>query len=535
MSDNMSTSSHRRPVSCSALGLFVLAATVLGGTTLLPETADARWVRYAVVIGHNQSDDPNLAPLRYADDDAVKHAALLKMMTEKTVLLADLDEPSRRTFGAVKTKAPTRSNIMDALRDVRADMAKDLKRGDKPVLYFVYSGHGNYDQEGRGYVHIQGGRLTTRDLYYDVLGPSEGSSPHHVVLMVDACNAALLVNSRGSDRRKVRSTSLKLEAYPNVGVILSASSVGEVHEWGKLLSGIFSHELRSAMLGAADINDDREISFPELAAFIASANAQVKNEVYRLKPYIRPPLSAPNMPLISLDDARFPARIRLDGKLSGRAHLLDRELLRYADFNKPAGHGFWLALPGSDGFILVHDGKEYLVDPGARGDIQLSDLRRRDQTVLSKRGAHEYFEARLFAQPHAPAGAAAWLETEYEKTLVVERFELVPWYENNGAWAVLGGGLASMTAAGVLHGLAQSQLNELSSTPQNYWYNEARSEAATAATWQNTAYGLYAVGAASIIGSVLWFALDRKVETTRYVPPLEIDVTPTGVLLRKSF
>lgn len=515
----------------------LMVASVLAIVLLVPVDGQAadRWARFAIVIGHNDSDDTELAPLRYADDDAVKHAQLLRMMTRKTLLLTSLDEPSRRTFGVVAAKAPTRANIMEALEEVRGDMAAARAKGEKPLLYFVYSGHGNYDQEGRGYVHIADGRLTTRDLYYDVLGPSEGSNPHHIVLMVDACNAALLVNSRGSDRRKVRSSSLKLEAYPNVGVVLSASSVGEVHEWGKLLSGIFSHELRSAMLGAGDLNDDRQVSFPELAAFVASANSQVKNEVYRLKPYIRPPLSAPNMPIVALDETAFPARIRLSGSLSGRAHLMDRELLRYADFHKADGHAFWLALPGQDGFILANGDQEYLVPAGAKGDLRLEDLQVRQQSVVSKRGAHEYFEKRLFARAHAPGSATQWLEEEYEKTLVVERYDLVPWYDNVGAWTVLGGGIASLATAGVLHGLAQKRMDELGSNPGNYFYDDARSQLDTAQVWQNAAYGLYAVGAAGVVGSVLWFALDRRVETSRYVPPLEVDISPNGVILRKSF
>ena len=45
--------------------------------------AQAGWVRYALVVGYNYSDDPGLKPLRYADDDAVKHAQLLSLTTNK--------------------------------------------------------------------------------------------------------------------------------------------------------------------------------------------------------------------------------------------------------------------------------------------------------------------------------------------------------------------------------------------------------------------------------------------------------------------
>ena len=80
-------------------------------------------------------------------------------------------------------------------------MNKAREAGDRPILYFVYTGHGNYDAEGRGYVHLADGRFTTRDLYHHVIAPSRGDP---VILLVDACNAALLVHSRGARRSRPR-------------------------------------------------------------------------------------------------------------------------------------------------------------------------------------------------------------------------------------------------------------------------------------------------------------------------------------------
>lgn len=493
-------------------------------------TATAGWARYALVIGYNDSDDSDLAALRYADDDAVKYAQLLKVTTKRTVLLTALDADSKRVFGAQNAKAPTRKNVFAALKSLRAQMARDKARGDQPVLFFVYSGHGNYDQEGRGYVHLADGRLTTRDIYYDVLGPTEGETPHHVVLMVDACNAALLVNSRGSDRRKVRRTSLKLEDYPNVGVILSSSSVGEVHEWGKYLSGIFSHEVRSALLGPADLNDDAKVSFAELAAFVATANAEVHNEIYRVKPYIRPPLSAPNMPLMSFADAKFPARVRMEGRFQGKTHLLNSELLRYADFHKSAGHTFWLGVPSSGGFRLVSGKSEYVVPKGAKGDLTLAQLVKTDRTVLAKRGPDEYFEERLFARAQGPAAAREWLRKNYQDSLVVERFERIEWYRNGAAWSLLGSGLGALGGGLAFHVAA---LNAADEAP--VWADDGRFVNERIETNMTAAYAMYGVGGAAAIGSVVWFVLDKRFETTKYRPPLKVNVTPGGVTLSTDF
>src|SRR5690606_23824865 len=98
---------------------------------------------------------------------------------------------------------------------------------------------------------------------------------------------------------------LDLADFPNVGVVLASSQLGETHEWGRYLAGVFSHEVRSGLLGAADLDDDQKIGFAELAAFVASANARVTNPTIRITPYVRPPLTDPNLALVDLAAARL--------------------------------------------------------------------------------------------------------------------------------------------------------------------------------------------------------------------------------------
>jgi hypothetical protein len=514
----------------SRLGLVRLWLVV--GLVLVASSAHAGWARYALVIGYNDSDDSNLKRLRYADDDALKYSELFSFVGDKTILLAKTDKDTRRMMGKRSMRAPTRANVLHALKSLRAQMALAVARGDKPILYFVYSGHGNYDKAGRGYVHLADGRWTTRDLYYHVLGPSQSGIKHHVVLIVDACNAALLVNSRGSTLRRSRGTSLKLENYPNVGLILSSSSVGEVHEWGRYLSGIFSHEVRSGLLGPADLNDDRKISFAEIAAFVRAANAEVKNANYRVKPYIRPPLTAPNMPIVSLRKARFPAMVRVGPEFRGRAHLLNSELIRYVDFNKSHGQGFWLGVPGHGSFALVHGNTEYIVPAGSRGKLKLAELTRRSRTQISARGVSAYFDKRLFARPFGRKDAQKWLMNDYTTDLVVERFEVVAWYENKGAWTLLGGGLAALSSAVTMHTLAFGAHDD--ATTAIHARDRQRFNA-LASRNETIAGALYGVGGAAVVGSILWFALDESYRITRYQPPIRVQLTPMGIQLKAKF
>ncbi len=507
---------------------------------LLTSTASAaepdNWARFAIVIGYNASDDTALAPLRYADDDAVKHAQLLGLTTERTELLTDLDADSQRAFDGVRYVAPTRANVLRALASMRTDMAKARARGASPVLFFVYSGHGNYDQEGRGYVHLRDGRFTTRDLYYEVLGPTESPEPYHVVLVIDACNAALLVNSRGGPvRRRAAETSLKLESYPRVGVILSSSGAFEVHEWGRLLSGIFSHEVRSALMGAGDLDDDGEVSFPELSAFVAAANSKIKNETFRIRPYIRPPLSAPNMPILSFATARFPARVRVDSRLAGRAHLLSTELLRFADFHRAADTGFWLGLPSTEGFTIVAGDREYVIPQGARGDLTVASLSVRPRSTMAGRSTDQYFEERLFAEPLSRESGSSWLEGEYETSLLVERNDRVPWYDNGGAWALSAGGVGLLGAAIGLHLTGRLDIDDYESCRSCFTSAEAKTHLDQADKMLNGAYAAYSIGGAALLGGILWFVLDERFENSTYRPPLQLDISPTSIQLHGTF
>jgi hypothetical protein len=516
-----------------ATGLSLLSLLALLATALPTTPARAADRRFALVIGHNGSDDPALAPLRYADDDAMRYAELLEHVAERVTVLTELDDDTRRLVGRLTLPQPTRRAVIASLTALRTHMDAARAAGDRPVLYFVYSGHGNYDAEGRGYVHLADGRFTTRDLYHHLFQPS-GADP--VILLVDACNAALLVNSRGAgERRPVQPSRLNLESYPNVGVILSSSSVGETHEWARYLAGVFSHEVRSGLVGPADLNDDGRITFAELAAFVAAANDEVKNPTVRISAYVRPPLTDPELPLVDFNRlgagaARFPTRVRVDGAFSGRAYVVDQDLVRYADFHAAPGQPFTLALPErSGGFVLVHDSDEYVIAAGAQGDLALADLTRRRRTVLSARGNHsEYFDRTLFHRPFGRSFANGYLRHDYLDSLAVERPVPAPWYDNTPAWATLGMGVAGLIAGGATYGAAAAAADDAAATP---WADERLQRNADAASLGTAGGVMLGVGAAAVVGSALWFALDRPLQTERYRPPLEIQVGPTGVTL----
>ena len=525
---------------------FGIALAVLSMTVpllLIQGIATAKSERhYALVVGHNSSTDANLAPLRYADDDAIRYFELFDLIADEAILMTTPDKETTRLYPNAKSVPPTRDAVFSALADFRQSMQKDLAQGIKPVLYFVYSGHGSYDDDGSGFLYLADGEFTTRDLYDQVISPNKDAN---VVLMVDACNAALLVHSRGPsapvvDREEAPPSLRRLEDFPHVGVILSSSTVGEVHEWGRYLSGVFSHEVRSAMLGPGDLDGDRKVTFAELAAFVSAANEHVSNPTIRLTPYIRPPLNRPDLPVIDLEATPFPARVKIGADSKGQGHLLDAQLIRYMDFHIASGKDFEIGLvDASRGWVVVQGKQEWLIDEGKTGTVPLTEITPRQRTVIGKRSAtSEYFDRTLFQQRYTTDYARNFLENDYMASLTVERMVVAPWYENTLAWTLVGSGVA-IAASGIpftvdanhFHNkasIAYSNPGALTTTELSH-FNTSMQDA------QSTAGILYGIGGAAVISGILTFVLDRDIIIDRYQPPIEILFGENGIRLQGRF
>src|SRR6202011_1444656 len=79
------------------------------------------------------------------------------------------------------------------------------------------------------------------------------------------------------------------ELFPNVGFLLSSSAGTDSHEWDEFQGGVFSHEVLSALRGAADADSDGAVSYAELGAFVLKANAAVPNARFRPRFTVHPP------------------------------------------------------------------------------------------------------------------------------------------------------------------------------------------------------------------------------------------------------
>ncbi|RKH28549.1 caspase family protein [Corallococcus sicarius] len=271
---------------------------------LLAPKAFADTVRRALVIAHNGSDDPALAPLRYADDDGVLWAETLKRLGVDTTLLVDPDEPTRKAGSLVLkgARAPTREAVDQAVKRLQAASLADHAAGHQVDVLIVYVGHGNTDDAGRAYFTLADSRLDRTNLYSEVVDPL-GADYVHVI--ADACRASGVVGRRGGTPDAALLAELRgvlareqLASRPNVGALFAESDDGETHEWSRIRAGVFSHVARSGLLGGADINGDGQVEYSELAAFVAASLHGVKGMPARLSVNAFAPTASPRRPLV---------------------------------------------------------------------------------------------------------------------------------------------------------------------------------------------------------------------------------------------
>ncbi|RKH54992.1 caspase family protein [Corallococcus llansteffanensis] len=345
------------------LEMLLGAALLLAAPEALADT-----VRRALVIAHNGSDDPALAPLRYADDDGVLWAETLKRLGVDTTLLVDPDE-STREAGSLMLKAaraPTREAVEQAVKRLQAASLADHAAGRQVDVLIVYVGHGNTDDAGRAYFTLADARLDRTSLYSEVVDPL-GADYVHVI--ADACRASGVVGRRGGTPDAALLAELRgvlareqLASRPNVGALFAESDDGETHEWSRIRAGVFSHVARSGLLGGADINGDGQVEYSELAAFVAASLHGVKGMPARLSVNAFAPTAAPRRPLVGPapegPSVTFPAGFeyaRLSVEDADGQRLVDvrRSPQQWTQILLPPRDVYWVRAPDAEARVTL--------------------------------------------------------------------------------------------------------------------------------------------------------------------------------------
>lgn len=381
-------------------------------TVFAAATASAAEKAFAVIVGQNESVNAGVTPLKYADDDAARYFELFQPITEQVELLAVLDAETQRVHKALPAlaRSPTRANLMAALARMNAAMTKARAEGHVPVFYFVYVGHGHVSESGQGYVSLLDGALTGEQLWTEVVSASTAEFNH---LVLDACNSYLMVARRGAEEVRDDSgpdASLAIRSYldatrvgrfPNTGMIVSTSQAKETHEWSVFRGGVFSHEVRSALSGAADSNGDGRIEYSEVEAFLAAANLAVDDPRARIEAFVQPPSIDHNRPAVDLAQTRFQSFVRIPSALSGRLYLEDDRGVRYAEMNKTSETETVIALVNAGHYFLRGPEGELKVELQP-GTVDLATLKFNAPSQAPRGSVGEAFRDHLFAIPYGP-------------------------------------------------------------------------------------------------------------------------------------
>jgi hypothetical protein len=364
---------------------------------------------FALIIGSNLSVDPDLPPLKYADDDAASYLDLFRVLGARTYLLSRLDDNTRRLHAQAAAEAlePRRAALEQAVAQITADVTRARDRQVDTVLYIVYAGHGNV-RDGEGYVTLEDMRITGGDLARIVA--SIPATRVHII--VDACASYYLAYSRGpgGERRPLSGfqDSSQLASDPRVGLLLSTSSARESHEWDGFQAGVFSHEVRSGLYGAADADGDGRVSYREIAAFIGRANGAIPNDRFRPQVLARAPRESDT--LLDLRHG-LERRLDIDGAHAAHYWLEDSRGVRLLDVHNGSGQAVHLVRPSPDGPIYVRragDDTEYVLAPSP--DVEsLADLEGGPARVAARGAAHEAFGL-LFSLPFDRDVVATYVE-----------------------------------------------------------------------------------------------------------------------------
>lgn len=401
-------------------GTIVVAAglwLVFAGAPVRAQALGAP-ARFAIVIGNNRAASERAGALRFADDDALAAHQLLVGAGVHSVLLTRLDDASRELHpGTVPDGLPRWTDLVAAFDRLVADMRRERAAGHTVELFLFYSGHGDVEH-GEGYVLLEDQHFT-RSLLAGLLERSPATRNH---VVVDACKSYFLAFEKGPGGRRTRfsgSFAAPAELSParlaNTGFVLSTSSDRDSHEWERFGGGVFSYQVRSALLGAADVDQDGRISYAELGAFLTTASQAVTNPRFRPDFLIRPPGGTAGDLTQTLLGWDAPARsaVVLDEPV-GHVYIETAAGERVLDVHPAPRQELVVRIPdGRPVFVRRDDasGGEYLV--AANGRVRVSELAARPGAIGRRGAAQLAFEA-LFAVPFGATSVedfrARWTE-----------------------------------------------------------------------------------------------------------------------------
>jgi hypothetical protein len=406
------------------LGVAALGLSVLASSSVVAASTNKK---FAIVIGSNHPGRSGLPALLYADDDAVRSFEILRAQGVEALLLTTFDEETKTSYpwAVPLARAPDRATIVEAVERILDDVARAKQAGESVDFFFVYSGHGGFTDAGEGALYLSDGVFSRQDLYERVLSRSTADFNH---LVVDACDAYFFVSSRG-DRdgvdRRLDARARKylddrtLDRFPNTGAILATSRAAQAHEWSEYQGGVFSHQVRSALLGAGDVDGDGAVTYAEVGAFVTAANARLVHPKARLDVFVHAPARDVARPIASWKGNAAPI-LTLERSARGHLWVEDARGTRLLESNQSAEQPVRLALPRRERYYLTLGDAEYAFTAAPGNEVMLQRLSRSTARVRARGSIADALREGLFAEPYGTtyfAGHQTRLAAEAEAAM----------------------------------------------------------------------------------------------------------------------
>lgn len=390
---------------------WVLIACALAGVAVNRALAETPPRVFALIVANNRSLDGSQPELQYADDDGARYYRLLRSAASDAdvALLASFDRASKQLYADLTgvSRAPSSTELLRARDRLARGIADAKRRGQRSALYIVYAGHAQL-VEGRGMLELEDRPVDGAFIEHELLDALPADDKH---VILDSCNSFFVMNPRKPGGKRWATPSdiaFGFSArHPEVGLFLSTNSESEVFEWSELESGVFSHEVRSGMSGAADVDQDDAISYVELAGFVEKANVGIAREALRPHLFFRGPHGNKNAPLFFAGAMRG-RRVEL-GAAQTRLWVKDGAGERVLDLHKEAGPmrvvipertqkqlTFYVQHGRSSDQVVVSE----LLSDDSDSPVRLDDLTAHAPT-LAARGSRLFGE--LFREPYGPS------------------------------------------------------------------------------------------------------------------------------------
>lgn len=411
-----------RPSPALAVALALVASAAMAAP------AAAHTALFSVAVGYNGapvSAGKDLASLHFADDDAVSFHRFARTLARRSYLLTVPDpETLRRSPGvADEARPPSRAELAHVIAELKGELAKAAAAGDDTAVLIFYSGHGTRDAAGASALTLLDGPLNQAALYDDVLAPLPAGFVH---LFVDACHAEAVVRPRDLQAKVVEPSAVDLGDYlsqttlarfPNVGAVVASTAGAQAHEWDTYQAGIFTHEVLSALRGAADIDGNRRIEYSELGAFLAAANREVTDPRARPRTVIRPPPLNPRIAIVDTAELRDSALIEGRPGSLGAFYVEDGRGNRLIDMRAEPRFRVTLVVPARETLYLRNARGEAVLQPEVGARVRFEGIHLQPSDVRARGALETSLRRGLFATRFGP---------DYYRGFADRRDDLVP-------------------------------------------------------------------------------------------------------------